>query len=230
MKKSNIGRIALFLLGCLAIGVFVNYVIIKNILALRGLAYIAVITLSAAMCGLIIYLMTFLVIKENKPKPPPGRAFYEFTAGGGAEALIDKINGHIFKIKQLNGYISDKAVSSELAGIEKNIGKIQTQLRDEKISANRINQLDEFFDYYMPLTVKITDSYRRIETNELTGKNATETKKEVSAILPLINKALEKELDYMFTDEMLDITTDIRMLESMLSKDGLLDKIKGDEI
>ena len=229
MKKINIGHIALFLLGCSGIGVFVNYVIAKNIFGLAGLAYIAVAALSAAMCGLVIYLLTFLIIKENKQKSY-GQISYTFTSGdGGEESLSDKINGHIAKIKQLNDYISDRAVSNELSEIEKNIYKIQRQLKDENISAKRISQLEEFFDYYMPLIIKILNSYRRIETNELTGKNATETKKEIFSILPLIKKAFEKELDNMFTDEMLDITTDIKALESMLSKDGLLEKMKEEQ-
>ena len=226
MKKINIKNIALFLLGCAFVGLFVNYVIVKNILALVGLAYVAVAALSAAMCGLIIYLLTFLIIKENKQKSY-GQISYTFTSGdGGAENLTDKINGHITKIKQLNDYISDRSVSNELSEIEKIIYKIQRQLKDEKISAKRIDQLEEFFDYYMPLIIKILNSYRRIETNELTGKNATDTKKEIFSVLPLIKKAFEKELDNMFTEEMLDITTDIKALESMLSKDGLLEKMK----
>ena len=76
----------------------------------------------------------------------------------------------------------------------------------------------------MPTTIKILNSYRRIENQNLTGDNATETKKRVEQSLPLVKNAFEKELDYMFSEEMLDITTDIDVLEAMLSKDGLIDK------
>jgi len=224
VKKLNIRNLALFLAGCLIVGIYVAFVIVKNILDLQGFAYVTVTVLSLAVCGLAVYLLTFLIIKENKQR----FSAYDFGAlavnGGGVEQLMNKINGHIIKIKQLNDYIKDKNISDDLSQIEKNIYKIQKQLKDEAINAKRIEQAEEFFDYYMPLIIKILNSYRRIETDELTGKNATETKKQVSAILPLIKKAFEKELDYMFTDEMIDITTDIKVLESMLSKDGLLDK------
>jgi len=223
VKKLNIRNIVLFVLGCLIVGIFVNFIIVRNIFALQGLVYIIITVLSVIMCGLVIYLFTFLIIKENKQKIP-GNGFGTISSDSEqVKKLIAKISEHLVKIKQLNAYISDKNISDELSETEKNIYKIQNQLKDETVSVKRINQLEEFFEYYMPLIVKILNSYKRIETNELTGKNATETKNQVSAILPLIKKAFEKELDYMFTDEMLDITTDIKVLESMMAKDGLID-------
>lgn len=138
--------------------------------------------------------------------------------------LIDKIDVYLIEIKLLNDSIEDKSVSNELDDIEKIIRKIHTHLKDETSATKRTGQLDQFFEYYMPTVVKILNSYRRIESNELTGNNAMETKKRVTETLPFIKRAFEKELDYMFTDEMLDITTDIDVLESMLSKDGLIDK------
>ena len=228
MKKLNVLNLALFVLGCLTVGVFVNFVIIRNIFVLQGIAYITVTALSVIVCGLVLYLFTFLIIKEKKQK---SAGYFNISEPDNnmTEELVNKIGGHLYKIKTLNNNIADKAVSGELFEIEKSIYKIQTRLKDETINVKRLRQLDEFFDYYMPLIVKILDSYRRIETNELTGENATETKNQVSSILPVIKKACEKELDNMLTDEMIDITTDIKVLESMLAKDGLLDILDKDK-
>ena len=146
------------------------------------------------------------------------------TVDSELKELIDKIDVYLIEIKLLNDSIEDEAVSVELSEIEKIMLKIQSQLKDETKANKRTGQLDQFFEYYMPTVVKILNSFRRIETHELSGDNATETKKRVAEALPFIKRAFEKELDYMFTDEMLDITTDIDVLESMLSKDGLIDK------
>lgn len=231
MKKTILKRVVLFVFGCLAVGIFINYVIVKNIFALQGFVYIAMIALSVLMCGLIMYLLTFLIIKSGKQKSA-GYSFDVSVSDGGGEVslekLIDKVGEHLAKVKQLNDYIEDKAVSDELSEIERSMRKIQVQLKAKTVGFRAAERLEEFFDYYMPLTVKILNSYRRIETNELRGKNAEETKKQVSAALPLIKKAFEKELDYMFTDEMLDITTDIKVLEAMLAKDGLSDSDNSD--
>ena len=225
MKKLNIKNIALFLLGCLLIGIFIYFIIVKNIFNLQGFVYITVTVLFLAVCGLVIYLMTFLIIKA-KQKSDDDSITFTFN-GGGKDNLIAQINQYLIKIKQLNNYIKDEVISCELDEIEKSLRTIQSQLKEETVSESKIKQLEEFFNYYMPLIVKILNSYRRIESNELTGENATETKNQVSSIIPLIKKAFEKELDYMFTDEMLDITSDIKVLELMLSTDGLLGKNNG---
>jgi len=225
VKKLNIKNIALFLLGCLLIGIFIYFIIVKNIFNLQGFVYITVTVLFLAVCGLVIYLMTFLIIKA-KQKSDDDSITFTFN-GGGKDNLIAQINQYLIKIKQLNNYIKDEVISCELDEIEKSLRTIQSQLKEETVSESKIKQLEEFFNYYMPLIVKILNSYRRIESNELTGENATETKNQVSSIIPLIKKAFEKELDYMFTDEMLDITSDIKVLELMLSTDGLLGKNNG---
>jgi len=143
---------------------------------------------------------------------------------------LEELNTRIFlyltEMNLLNEAIKDPFISGELYEIENTLKTIQTQLNDDTKAdtSKRITQLSDFFDYYMPTTIKILNSYRRIESQNLTGDNAMETKKRVEETLPLIKKAFAKELDNLFTDEMMDITTDIDVLESMLSKDGLIDK------
>jgi hypothetical protein len=140
--------------------------------------------------------------------------------------LNERIDLYFIEIKLLNDSIGDGFISSELLGVENALKKIQTQLNDpaQKSRPKKVEQLGQFFDYYMPTTIKILNSYRRIEKQNLTGDNAMETKKRVEESLPFIRKAFEKELDNMFSEEMLDITTDIDVLEAMLAKDGLVEK------
>ena len=140
--------------------------------------------------------------------------------------LNERIDLYAIELKLLGDSIDDGFISSELSEIERNLKKIQTQLNDDaqKSKDKKVEQLSTFFDYYMPATVKILNSYRRIEKQNLTGDNAMETKKRVEESLPFIRKAFEKELDNMFSEEMIDITTDIDVLEALLSKDGLIEK------
>ena len=140
--------------------------------------------------------------------------------------LNERINLYFIEIKLLNDSIGDAFISNELHEIENTLKKIHIQLNDEALMAKskKVEQLGEFFDYYMPTTIKILNSYRRIENQNLTGDNAMETKKRVEESLPFVRQAFDKELDNMFSDEMIDITTDIDVLESVLSKEGLIEK------
>ena len=140
--------------------------------------------------------------------------------------LNERINLYFIEIKLLNDSIGDAFISNELHEIENTLKKIQIQLNDDALMAKskKVEQLGQFFDYYMPTTIKILNSYRRIENQNLTGENAMETKKRVEESLPFVRQAFDKELDNMFSDEMIDITTDIDVLESVLSKEGLIEK------
>ena len=215
-------NLLLFVLGCAAVGFCLYFVIVQNIFGLQEFMYGLVLVLSLVMCALVIYLLTFLLIKKKKQSE-----VFDFGMFGSGEdktvGLEGRISVYIAEIRQLNEYIADDGISGELSQIEEIMKKMQPLLKDETITVKRIGQLSEFFEYYMPLIVKILNSYRRIETSALKGENAAETKAQISKIMPVIKKGFEKELDNMFTDEMIDITTDVEVLKSMLSKDGLVD-------
>jgi len=57
----------------------------------------------------------------------------------------------------------------------------------------------------------------------MTVESALETKQKIAGAVPFIKKAFEKELEHIYQNKMLDITTDIDVLEAMFAKDGLLD-------
>ena len=90
--------------------------------------------------------------------------------------LNDRIYLELIEIKILNDSIDDEFVSKELSEIEGIMKKIHVQLNDESKSleskSKKIEQLTQFFDYYMPTTRKILESYKRIEQQRLTGENA----------------------------------------------------------
>ena len=229
MNKLNKKKIAGFILGNACVGTGVVFTSVLNVFALQGAAYIAASALSVVAGGFSLYLLSSWVTKENKNKKQEYGLYTnasDISNDNDLKQFTNKIDTHFIELKLLNDSIEDISVSDELFEISKIIRKIQTLLKDEKKSKslNKINQAKQFFEYYMPVTVKILNAYKLIETNGITGENAMETKKQVCEVLPLIKGAFEKELDNMFVDEMLDITTDIKVLETMMVKDGLIDK------
>jgi len=194
---------------------------------------------------ILVLVLSFVVYQVVKAKFPPKKIELFMQEEAAAAANIDEdiikennkknpelknINERIglyeIEIKLLNDSIGDEFIAGELREIGVSLKKIQSQINAENISnlPRKIEQLNDFFDYYMPTTIKILNSYKKIESQNLTGENAAATKRRVEETLPFIKKAFAKELDNMFTDEMLDITTDIDVLEAMLSKDGLIEK------
>jgi hypothetical protein len=138
-------------------------------------------------------------------------------------AITAKINEYIAELGVYSRFITDATVSQELAEIKNILAKMINLLKDEKEIEKYSEQLDQFFNSYFPTVIKILGTYCKIEEQGLTVRNAVETKERIAASIPSVRKALEQELDNMYQNKMLDITTDIDVLESMLAKDGLID-------
>lgn len=84
-----------------------------------------------------------------------------------------------------------------------------------------IPQTKKLFNYYFPSVMKLLNVYEEIEKQPVQGENIQKTRKEIEESLDTINQALEKLFDEMFQNVAMDVSSDIRVLEIMLSQDGL---------
>jgi 5-bromo-4-chloroindolyl phosphate hydrolysis protein len=87
----------------------------------------------------------------------------------------------------------------------------------------RFDEVRKFMDYYLPTTDKLITQYRQLGS----AGSGEQVKKAMSSIensLDMIAKAFEKQLDRLYADEALDITTDVQVLETMMASDGLTDE------
>ena len=61
-----------------------------------------------------------------------------------------------------------------------------------------------------------------MEEQDTAGENIVETMKKINVMLSTIGTAFEKQLDKMFADDALDISTDITVFESILKQEDLI--------
>ena len=76
-------------------------------------------------------------------------------------------------------------------------------------------------NYYLPTTLKLLNAYDRMDAQGVEGTNISSTKKGVEGIMDSIVVAFDKQLDSLFGDQALDISTDITVLENMMAREGL---------
>ena len=55
------------------------------------------------------------------------------------------------------------------------------------------------------------------------GENISATKEKVEGMMDTISAAFDKQLDALYGEEALDISTDITVMEQMLAREGLSD-------
>ncbi len=78
-----------------------------------------------------------------------------------------------------------------------------------------------FLNYYLGTTVKLSGKYVRMDRNGGDGATVKQTMKDLETSFGQIDASLKKILDGLFANDMLDVSTDIAVLNAMLQRDGL---------
>lgn len=105
-----------------------------------------------------------------------------------------------------------------LNDIEVLCGKIQAAVL---ASPDDLPKIRRFLNYYLPVTRKLADKYVLVTAQETDGANIAETTTSIEQALDTIRTAYQHQLDALFSDDALDISTDITVLETMMARDNL---------
>ena len=125
---------------------------------------------------------------------------------------------YIEKIRESSKGIREVEISEKVARIKVLLERILSRVREKPDTATETRRL---MDYYLPITVKLVDAYKELDSQPVQGANIKASKKEIESTLDTLNQAFEKMLDSMFQCTALDLSTDISVLNSMLAKEGL---------
>ncbi len=125
-----------------------------------------------------------------------------------------KQNKHIVDMIPM---IEDEAIQKELNEINDSVTKII-----ETISKNpkKVEQTDNFFDYYLPITVKIVDRYDEIENQKLSSAESKKFFASTNKMVKEINRAYKKILDNLYKKELVDMDAEMKVFNSLLKADG----------
>jgi hypothetical protein len=122
------------------------------------------------------------------------------------------------RIRQINDAIANPELSEKIYRIEELTGKIFRLLEERP---EKTGELRSFMNYYLPQTLKILESYAKLEAQGIDGENIAEAKGKIEAMMDKLVDGYETQLDKLFADDVLDISADLKVMESMLEKDGL---------
>ena len=124
------------------------------------------------------------------------------------------------KLREANVALTDPEITRQLDRMEHASSKIFEAL--EKNPRQALN-VRKFMNYYLPTTVKLLEQYRTLAGTGIDSENIAKSKTAVENSLQMISDAYEKQLDNLYHDTSLDITTDIQVLETMMASEGLTD-------
>ncbi len=127
-------------------------------------------------------------------------------------------NDILVQIRAVNDSIPDPVMSAKIDRIGEITGKILDYQRKNPAKAG---QLRSFLNYYLPTTLKILRAYAQLGEQGVEGENISSAKQRIEGMMDKVVEGFEKQLDKLFQDDALDITTDVAVLEKMLDNDGL---------
>ena len=126
--------------------------------------------------------------------------------------------------KEKNKQILEMVTKIESQELKKNIKEIN-QTINKIISTiekkpEKYKQMGNFFDYYLPTTLKILKKYDDIENQKLSTKDSQKFMKQAEDMIEKINNAFKNQLSNLYQSDIVDTDAEMKVFDSMLKADG----------
>ena len=163
---------------------------------------------------------TYKLYKEEMLRDPKER--YEELEDKESNALVEeylsRAKRDVTALTEMTPKLREpmKAKISEFLQI---VGKIFELLKE---NPNTAKDLDKVINFYLPTTVKLMDNY--IDLSEKPTDSVKSSLKSMEQTMDLVNDGFMKMLDNIYQEKIMDLSSDMSVLKSMLRQEGLLDQ------
>lgn len=151
--------------------------------------------------------------KEEKKEEQDGLVHAASITNNGEEYLN--------AISEARNSIHSEEVKGKLIRMEVVVEKIFLYIKKHP---EQFDDISKFVDYYLPTTQKLLHAYVQFEHEAIQSETIEKAKKEIENTLDTINGAYEKLLGELYEDIVMDISTDISVLQIVLSQEGLTER------
>ena len=135
-----------------------------------------------------------------------------------AESTIKIGKDYIEQIKTVRNNLYREDIATDLD----KLGNISQQILNQvEKNPQKAQEVNKFINHYLPITIKLINSYEELNNQLVQGENIKNAKSEIEKSIDLINSAFENLLDDLFEDVALDISTDISVLKTLFKQEGL---------
>ena len=176
--------------------------------------------LAAAGLSIAAYLVVQKLCPDKTftvPDPEPERE-PATTGSPELDELIRQRDLALSEMHRLNDSIEDPKISAQIDHMEAVTAKIIAHVVEHP---RKLPQIRKFLNYYLPTTLKLLNAYDRMDAAGISGANIDGTMGKIETMMDTVATAFDRQLDALFGDEALDISTDITVLENLLSQEGL---------
>ena len=131
--------------------------------------------------------------------------------------LLNEAKKENASIYEMRNKIDDKELVQNIVEIHETSGKIIGTISK---NPDKLDKADNFFSYYLPVTLKILKRYDDIENQRLESSDSKKVMKSTKDIIEKINKSFKVQLSNLYQSDIIDTDAEIKVFESMLNSDG----------
>ena len=124
------------------------------------------------------------------------------------------------QIKNLIPKVESEETKQNLKEINETINEI---LEEVEKNPKKEKSLNNFFDYYLPVLIKITTRYDEIENTRLTSPDEKKFMTKAQNLIKDTNKAFKTILSNLYQKDIMDTDADMKVYELMMKADGIVE-------
>lgn len=151
----------------------------------------------------------------------------------GKESLKDtdrELYNKITKAKKQNREILELVPKVESETTKKNLMEIYDTvikiLNTVQFNPHKAKKINNFFDYYLPVLIKIVNKYDEVENQKLKSQEGKDFLVKADKMIRDTNSAFSNILASLYQTDIIDADADMKVYDLMLKADG----ITGDEL
>lgn len=142
------------------------------------------------------------------------------TGNQQADNVILKGQEMLNTIRNENIVITDETLSAQMDTLSDKCTQILRTVSDEP---GKAPQVRKFMSYYLPTTLKVLANYRTMQQRGVSYQDMSQARDSAVRCMDMVLTACQKQIDALHKENMLDISTDIEVMEQMLKRDGYVE-------
>ena len=162
------------------------------------------------------YFLRFGATLEEEDFEPEEEPVFQAAPEPTPKEAEEGYSGILRNIRHANDRIADPELSRKIDRLEQISGLIFKEVEEHPEKRNSIHT---FFDYYLPTTQKLLDTYADFEETGVEGENLRQAKERIEQTMDLIVDGFEHQLDQLYSSDAMDVASDIKVMEAMLKRD-----------
>ena len=113
--------------------------------------------------------------------------------------------------------IEEESIRAQIKEINETVSKIISTVESKP---EKYEKIDNFFDYYLPVTLNILKRYDEIENQRLTSKESEKFMLQTKSMIEKINVAFKNQLSNLYQSDIVDTDAEMKVFDAMLKADG----------